>query len=116
MAFCQTEPADVPEPGASLSMALKKNRNDPRSPTRDSANRPPVIVSHLVLLFSGMILMFLIQFFLPERFRWFHSSAAPEGSPAYQNSGRRRPAHPWGDLQYMPIALSRPDGYFTNVP
>jgi len=61
-----------------------------------------------------MILMYLLQLVLPEKFRWFRI-AAPTTSTA---QAARHPAlaKPWGELQAMPVALSRPDGYFTNLP
>jgi len=94
----------------------RKPTKDPKRLAVQKTRRSPVIISHLVLVCAGMILMFLVQFLLPERFRWFHEAGSADASPAYQNSGHRSLAHPWGDLQYMPIALSRPDAYFTNMP
>ncbi len=63
-----------------------------------------------------MVLMFLIQFLLPAGQRWFHRETNSPAPSSYTTASRNGLARPWGDIAYMPLALSRPDAYFTNVP
>lgn len=65
-------------------------------------------MSHVVLIVSGMVLMFLLEsLFWPGRGLFWHSA---KNLPAAKDSN----AAPWGQLEYVPIALDRPEDYFTN--
>ena len=61
-----------------------------------------------------MILMFLIEsLFWPGRgLAWRKNPATGKNVPATVSSGTNTP--PWGRLEYTPIALERPEEYFTN--
>ena len=68
-----------------------------------------------MLIGSGMILMFLIEsLFWPGRgLAWQKNPAAGNNfsTPAALSDTN---IPPWGQLQYTPIALERPEEYFTN--
>jgi hypothetical protein len=60
-----------------------------------------------------MILMFLLQFVLPDRFRWI--KAAPDAPETTESNPHSAGKPPWGEMQALPITLARPDNYFTNL-
>ena len=70
-------------------------------------------MSHVVLVASGMVLMFLVEsLFWPGR-----GLARQNGAHVSQgrNPSPASPAvPPWGRIEYQPIALDRPEEYFTN--
>ena len=70
-------------------------------------------MSHVVLVTSGMLLMFLIEaLFWPGRgLAWRQVNAVRSATAAHSPKTN----YPWGaQLQYVPIALDRPEEYFTN--
>ena len=71
-------------------------------------------LSHLVLIASGMMLMFLLEsLFWPGRgLAWQRDQAAVKNISVVTSAGSNTP--PWGRLEYTPIALERPEEYFTN--
>lgn len=44
------------------------------------------------------------------------SNATSSETAGYRAGGRAGMPKPWGDLDYLPVALSRPDAFFTNLP
>lgn len=96
---------------------LSKQRSGPLKRARTpETRRSPVIISHIVLVCSGMLLMVLLtQWFLPQDQRWF---GRPPTNPPGATSGSPHTSlgKPWGELTATPLALSRPDGFFTNLP
>src|SRR5712664_2650678 len=99
-----------------FSVFVNQRRKSSKGAVGPKARRTPVVISHLVLVCSGMVLMFLIQFLLPPEHRWFHREINAPAPSSYTTTSRNGLARPWGDIAYMPLALSRPDAYFTNVP
>jgi hypothetical protein len=67
-----------------------------------------VTMSHVVLIASGMVLMFLLEsLFWPGRGLFWRSAM---NVPAANTAN----TPPWGQIEYVPIALDRPEDYFTN--
>jgi len=95
-------------------MNLNKPKETRKIATDPKRRRTPVTISHLILLCAGMVLMFLLQLLLPQKYRWF--SAASDSPETADTAVRFAGKSPWGDLQATPIALARPDAYFTNIP
>jgi len=60
-----------------------------------------------------LFMLLLTQWFLPPEKRWF---GRPPPAPSTSVSGRATASKPWGELTATPFGLSRPDGYFTNLP
>jgi hypothetical protein len=52
-----------------------------------------------------MLLMYLIQHVIVRR---------PDPKPVARNIETAKPAGRWGQVDYVPLALQRPDNYFTN--
>src|SRR6185369_12684175 len=100
--------------GANRRMNLKKPQEKRKIVTDTKRRRTPVTISHLILLCAGMVLMFLLQLFLPQKYRWL--SGASDSAETNDTTLRFAGKSPWGDLQATPIALARPDAYFTNIP
>jgi hypothetical protein len=71
-------------------------------------------MSHVVLVAAGMLLMLLIQLLLRSGhgLAW-RGAAAGKGDSLGTVSTN---IGPWGRLEYVPIALDRPENYFTNDP
>jgi hypothetical protein len=87
---------------------LKKARNG-------KTQRAPAILGHAVFLLAGMVLMFLLEgggFSISGG----RKAPAPRPPSAFRRAGSNGQPQPWGNLQYLPIALSRPEGYVTNLP
>jgi len=61
------------------------------------------------------LMLLLTQWFLPPEKRWFGRPTTTATGPA-SGFGRATSPKPWGELTATPLGLSRPDGYFTNVP
>jgi len=96
-------------------VVFKQRTNPEKRLRKTEARRPPIIVSHLVLIFSGMLLMLLLsQWFLPPEQRWFGREHTNATVPI-AGSGGPLSAKPWGELTATPLALSRPDAFFTNL-
>jgi hypothetical protein len=72
-----------------------------------TAGRFRITYSQVLLVLSGMLLMFLIQHVILQR---------PRAASAVARKGEHlKPAGRWGQLDYVPLALQRPDNYFTNA-
>lgn len=69
-------------------------------------------LSQLVLVGAGMLFMLLLEtLFWPGRgLAWKHLGSAAKKSSATVTGTNA----PWGRLEYTPIALDRPEEYFTN--
>jgi hypothetical protein len=93
---------------------LKKRTKILKQARNGKTRRVPALMAHAVFLAAGMVLMWAVQAFLSPEERWPHSGANHKTS-AYRQAAHRSP-QPWGDLQYLPIALSRPEAYLTNLP
>jgi hypothetical protein len=72
--------------------------------------------SHVLLVLSGMVLMALIHhLFFPRTGQiWSLRQSAVGGPPRPAGSGHKL-TPPWGKLEYVSLALDRPDDYFTNA-
>jgi hypothetical protein len=85
----------------------RPNRKNAAAP----APRSPFL-SQMVLIGAGMVFMLLLEtLFWPGRgLAWKHLGT----TLAKSDSARESTNAPWGQLEYTPIALDRPEEYFTN--
>ena len=67
-------------------------------------------LSHVVLVVAGMLLMFLLQSLFRTGGLLRPGAAQPSTSASATN------VPPWGRIEYVPIALDRPENHFTNDP
>src|SRR4051794_34672032 len=76
------------------------------------AATPNATLSRVVLVASGMLLMFLIEsLFWPGHGLAWRQTKATRTNVAHSSATN----YPWGaQLEYVPIALDRPEEYFTN--
>ena len=95
-----------------MSDLILKRPNQKKTSAAGPSRR--LSLSHVVLIASGMVLMFLLEsLFWPGRGLAWHLHAAPgKNHAALAASVSNTP--PWGRLEYTPIALERPEEYFTN--
>lgn len=88
-----------------------KSKSQRPAPPPETPRR--VTLSHVVLFAAGMVLMLLLEsLFWPGRGLVWHQTTAHK-TPAPQILALP-PLPPWGRLEYVPIALDRPESYFTN--
>lgn len=91
----------------------RKSKPAGRADVRDVKQRARVQFSHILLVLSGMLLMALIHYlFYPGSGRIWSLRQQERNSAKHPAS---QPAKPWGNLEYVPLALDRPDDYFTNA-
>src|SRR6185436_17127775 len=70
--------------------------------------------SHVLLVLSGMLLMALLHYlFFPGSGTAWKVTEKRRAHGYGNSSGKAVP--PWGNLEYTPLALDRPDEHFTNV-
>jgi hypothetical protein len=88
----------------------RKAKQTSRAEGRDSKGGFHLQFSHILLAISGMVLMALIHhLFYPGTGQvWTLHQSAKE--PLAKTASQ-----PWGNLEYVPLALDRPDDYFTNA-
>jgi len=78
------------------------------SPSPKATRR--LTLSHVVLVASGMLLMLLLEsLFWPG-----HGLVWGNGKKNETRTAVSTNVPPWGKLEYVPIALDRPEDYFTN--
>jgi hypothetical protein len=84
----------------------RPNRKNP-----SASQRPRALLPKVVLICAGMVLMFLLEsLFWPKRgLVWRQALAGGNGANSHSSTNA-----PWGRLEYTPIALDRPEEYFTN--
>jgi hypothetical protein len=71
--------------------------------------------AHFVFVLAGMLFMFLLDaVFWPGRGWLWRQGAASGASPASAADAKTQEAPPWGRLEYVRIALERPEEFFTN--
>ena len=91
----------------SFQPKLKRSKGKSAPQARPDAARR-VTLSHVVLILSGMLLMLLLEsLFWPGRGLFWRSAM---NIPAANGATTA----PWGKIEYVPIALDRPEDYFTN--
>jgi len=95
---------------------LKKRTKIPKGTRNDKSRRVPAFMAHAVFLAAGMIVMWAIQAFLAPDEGWPGSSRPTKKVSAYRQARSSSQFQPWGKLQYLPIALGRPEAYLTNLP
>lgn len=90
-----------------------KRRKQKAAPLPQSEPARRVTWSHVVLVASGMLLMFLIEsLFWPGSGLVWRQSARESTTQAPHAT--RVQESPWGPLEYTPIALDRPEEYFAE--
>ncbi len=94
-----------------FSALILKRPNKQASSTAQQAGR--TVISYLFFIAAGMGLMLLLQFlFWPG-----HGALSPRALPATARAGEPAAAtktSPWGQIEYMPIALDRPEAHFNQ--
>jgi len=104
--------------GAPLTVK-KPNKKKPAAQPAAKSETPDVppnaTLSKVVLVASGMLLMFLLEslFWPGHGLAWKQAKAKRVTTVAHASTTN----FPWGgQLEYVPIALDRPEEYFTNDP
>jgi len=88
----------------------QKNKQSRRPQATPAKTRFRLQFSHVLLVLSGMVLMALIHhLFFPRSGRVWSLAHSPS------QSCPKKAVQPWGRLEYVPIALDRPEDYFTNA-
>src|SRR5262245_60354651 len=84
---------------AAFRMILKKTATSFKGARNRKTRRTPVVIFHLMFICAGMLLMFLIQVFLPPHLRWFGHPRQTEERAGYKTAGRAGLRQPWGEIQ-----------------
>jgi hypothetical protein len=86
---------------------ILKRAGDPKT------RRSPVIIAHAVFLCVGMVLMLGIK--VGFSLKQGRLASVPDPISGFRPAARNGLARPSGELHYLPLALSRPDAFFTNL-
>src|SRR5881394_3243011 len=94
-----------------ISAFILKRAKKQSSNAASQAGR--LAISYLLFIAAGMGLMLLLQFlFWPGRGVMMNQSAPSTARESEPSASGKNP--PWGQLEYLPIALDRPEDYFNQ--